>query len=261
MMNNLFASRLAEAMRESGVTAADMARNIGISPQSVQQWLSGETMPRPNRLTKIAAIVGMTVTELMEVASKDDDLGVDPLTDILLQYSDAMRAHTEATKTAHAARRRARAAFEDYLTERLFEAGYEQPTMPGTTLNGRADILVEGGPDSACDKFALDTVLSTRMPGGDFLAELGRDVAVALHEEGMCHGLAVAVPVVPMDTVLIPSEILADEKHDDRLVRRIIFRKMSDGWSALLHNGPVDQEPIPLEKYTNVFDLATVFQH
>ncbi len=53
-----------KARENAGLNQSELARAIDVSPQSVQQWESGETTPRRNRIEKLASVLGVTVQEL-----------------------------------------------------------------------------------------------------------------------------------------------------------------------------------------------------
>lgn len=53
-MNDVFSSRLAEAMQARKVKAADLAVQLKINPSALSSYLSGRFMPRKERLAEIA---------------------------------------------------------------------------------------------------------------------------------------------------------------------------------------------------------------
>lgn len=62
-----FAERLAEILSTRGKTKSDLARFLGIEPQSVGQWGKGikPTLPRGRRLAKIAEFLGVAQSDLL----------------------------------------------------------------------------------------------------------------------------------------------------------------------------------------------------
>lgn len=60
-----FANRLAASRRKKGVNQTELAREIGVSAQSVQQWESGSTMPRNKRVEAVAKALGVSQEWLM----------------------------------------------------------------------------------------------------------------------------------------------------------------------------------------------------
>lgn len=55
-----FAGRLAEARQRAGMTQSELARRLGVSPQSVQQWEQSGTTPRAHRIKDLALALGVT---------------------------------------------------------------------------------------------------------------------------------------------------------------------------------------------------------
>lgn len=55
--NAISAERISERARIVGLSQSDIARELGITPQSVQQWFSGETVPRSTRLKRLAELL------------------------------------------------------------------------------------------------------------------------------------------------------------------------------------------------------------
>lgn len=47
-----------------GLNQSELARLLGVSPQSVQQWEAGETEPRRKRIQAIAECLNTTVAEI-----------------------------------------------------------------------------------------------------------------------------------------------------------------------------------------------------
>lgn len=56
------------AREERGWTQREMARRIAITPQTVSGWERGKTIPRFERLEKLAAVLGMPPTRFVETA-------------------------------------------------------------------------------------------------------------------------------------------------------------------------------------------------
>lgn len=60
-MNRDMAKRIADLLQaKNGGNQSELARYVGVSPQAVQQWISGETSPRGKNLTKLAEFLGVT---------------------------------------------------------------------------------------------------------------------------------------------------------------------------------------------------------
>lgn len=50
--------RIARLLKEMGWSQADLARRIGVSQQTVQQWVSGKSTPKPANLDKLTEVTG-----------------------------------------------------------------------------------------------------------------------------------------------------------------------------------------------------------
>ena len=60
-MNRDMAKRISDLLlAKNGGNQSELARYVGVSPQAVQQWISGETSPRGKNLTKLAEFLGVT---------------------------------------------------------------------------------------------------------------------------------------------------------------------------------------------------------
>lgn len=56
-----------KAMRDMGLTGQNVADMCGVSKEAVSNWLSGESIPRPSKLTLLASTVAMEVDDLLQV--------------------------------------------------------------------------------------------------------------------------------------------------------------------------------------------------
>lgn len=57
--------RIAKAREDKGLNQSELARRLGVTPQSVQAWESGKNLPRYKKLTSIADVLGVSVAFLM----------------------------------------------------------------------------------------------------------------------------------------------------------------------------------------------------
>jgi SOS-response transcriptional repressor LexA len=57
--------RIAKKREEAGLNQSELARALGVSPQAVQNWESGDNIPRSTRLADIAKAINTTVEYLM----------------------------------------------------------------------------------------------------------------------------------------------------------------------------------------------------
>lgn len=73
--------RIREAVRQSGTTAADVARRIGLTQNALQQWCTGEKTPSTRNLHLLAMATGQRVgffygeDDLPEQIRQDADIG------------------------------------------------------------------------------------------------------------------------------------------------------------------------------------------
>ena len=55
----------AKARESAGLTIAESARRLSVTPAAICQWENGDTFPEGRRLAKIAEVYGCTVDELI----------------------------------------------------------------------------------------------------------------------------------------------------------------------------------------------------
>lgn len=65
-----FAARLRTLLREKDATQADMARAMGIRGSSAFAWVNGTSIPRMDKLRKLAAWLGVTTDFLLGEKTK-----------------------------------------------------------------------------------------------------------------------------------------------------------------------------------------------
>lgn len=63
-------NRIAEARQKAGLSQSELARQLGIRPQSVQAWESGQTAPRARRIAEVAEVLGVPEVFFFEVSEK-----------------------------------------------------------------------------------------------------------------------------------------------------------------------------------------------
>src|SRR4051812_37345972 len=78
----VFADNLRRLLAARGMSAGDIARRIGISPQAVSQWLSHQTAPSNKRLAQIAAVLAVPVLRLQQDTALD---AVSPLRELTMK--------------------------------------------------------------------------------------------------------------------------------------------------------------------------------
>ena len=57
---------LLAALAQRGWTQRVLARKVGVTPQSVTNWLKGADFPRPDKLLKLATVLGLSFDQLVE---------------------------------------------------------------------------------------------------------------------------------------------------------------------------------------------------
>jgi SOS-response transcriptional repressor LexA len=65
MKTPLFAARLKTIRERANLSQSDLGRRIGISPQAVQKWEAGASVPREGKRKQIALALTTTVTDLV----------------------------------------------------------------------------------------------------------------------------------------------------------------------------------------------------
>lgn len=55
----------AEALREHGMNASQVATKLGVSRECVSKWLKGESMPKPNKLLALGMMLGVAYDQLV----------------------------------------------------------------------------------------------------------------------------------------------------------------------------------------------------
>lgn len=72
---NTTASRIAAARERKGMNQSDLARVLDVSPQSVQAWEAGRSVPRPQRLKALSDALSVSVAYLMGEEAEQLDSG------------------------------------------------------------------------------------------------------------------------------------------------------------------------------------------
>lgn len=57
--------RISEAREAAGLTRAEFAMNVGVTPDTVEAWEDGERAPRANRLTTLCGVLGVSPAWLL----------------------------------------------------------------------------------------------------------------------------------------------------------------------------------------------------
>lgn len=61
----LFAERLKKLRDERGYTQGDLAKHLGVSQPTIVEYETGKKMPRPDKLIKLAQLLGTSVDYLL----------------------------------------------------------------------------------------------------------------------------------------------------------------------------------------------------
>ncbi|MBR2679888.1 MAG: LexA family transcriptional regulator [Exiguobacterium sp.] len=76
-----FKEKLTRWKYDKRLTQDDIAEKVGVSRMSVAYWLAGKTIPKPDRLEKLAELMGVSASELLfgseSVVSNDEAQGED----------------------------------------------------------------------------------------------------------------------------------------------------------------------------------------
>jgi transcriptional regulator with XRE-family HTH domain len=68
MSRTLDTARLTAAMQQVGLSQADLAKALTVSREAVSKWLSGEAVPRPDKLVRLGMLVKLRAHELIQAA-------------------------------------------------------------------------------------------------------------------------------------------------------------------------------------------------
>lgn len=77
-----------EKLQQKGFTQADLAEKVGVSKESVSQWLKGTKFPRPLKLLKMAQVLKMTFSEMINKIA--------PINEPIVAFR--VKAHRKATE-------------------------------------------------------------------------------------------------------------------------------------------------------------------
>lgn len=90
--------RLSRARDAAGLSAAQLARRIGVHSATVQGWESDRSQPRANRLSTIAGVLGTSLSWLLYgigTAPNEDEAKVER---VALQFERLKRLHAETAQ-------------------------------------------------------------------------------------------------------------------------------------------------------------------
>lgn len=79
--------KVVQIARRKGLSPSALARALGVKPQTVQQWGSGETNPRGVRLQEIAKVLGVHPFVLVDESVDIDSLDTGEVTEQRAEYT------------------------------------------------------------------------------------------------------------------------------------------------------------------------------
>jgi len=136
-----FAARASNEAKNLGLTQTEISKECGVTPQSVQRWFSGDSLPRPHHLPVLAKMlqcsVGFLISDTPELASGGFSIPTPLREESPLKEINALRRSTEELSTIASKHQIALAAASEVcgrtLLEQLgwhgyFQAGDIQPT-------------------------------------------------------------------------------------------------------------------------------------
>lgn len=65
MGEQLNLAALKEAMKQTGLNSAGLAKKLDVSREAVSKWLNGQSIPRPDKLLKLALLVGLKFNQIV----------------------------------------------------------------------------------------------------------------------------------------------------------------------------------------------------
>jgi transcriptional regulator with XRE-family HTH domain len=71
MEKTLAISRITQAMESAGLNQSSIADRVGVSRESVSKWLKRESFPKPDKLLRLATLLGLSFSEIVEKNEKD----------------------------------------------------------------------------------------------------------------------------------------------------------------------------------------------
>lgn len=88
---NRFGANLKRLRIARGLSQADVAADLDVSAPSISGWEKGRARPKPDRMTALAALLGVPVTQLLV------DLASEPYEDLILQGRERIARATGAS--------------------------------------------------------------------------------------------------------------------------------------------------------------------
>ena len=73
-MQTRIKDRIADAIKQSGKTKVQVARDVGVAVTQLYAWLEGKSVPRIERVVKLADSCGVTVDYLARDEDEQEDI-------------------------------------------------------------------------------------------------------------------------------------------------------------------------------------------
>ena len=83
-MNKTAGTRIDELLKIKGLSQSDLAKAIGVKPQAIQQWISGDTTPKEPNLKKAADYLSVTA----EYLRYGDNKNIQSLEEIIAKHTN-----------------------------------------------------------------------------------------------------------------------------------------------------------------------------
>lgn len=99
--NDTLGGRLSRARDATGLSAAQLARRLGVRSNTIQAWESDRSQPRANRLSMLAGVLGVSLSWLLYgvgAAPNDEDASGAAVEGMALQLDRLKRLHLETAQ-------------------------------------------------------------------------------------------------------------------------------------------------------------------
>lgn len=92
--------RLSRARDATGLSAAQLARRLGVQSSTIQAWESDRSQPRANRLSMLAGVLNVSLSWLLHGvgAAPADETDAETAESLDLQFERLKRLHRETAE-------------------------------------------------------------------------------------------------------------------------------------------------------------------